>query len=147
MCSSDLFPSTTLTTAVVTQSSKGYILDWFSVGDSAIMTIPFDLSGQISTINRAPLTDGLTAALSYSSYGPQVEYGYHSRTDFRTDILVLATDGCFKPMYQCPGPYIKNFSGIVQDVVDSSHLLAAIRQDGAGYADDSTAIIIASTGE
>ena len=146
-CDENQFPSTTLTTAVVTQSSKGYILDWFSVGDSAIMTIPFDPSGQISIINRAPLMDGPTAALPYSPHGPQVEYGYHSRIDFRTDILVLATDGCFKPMYQCPGPYIKNFSGIVQDVADSSHLLAAIRQDGAGYTDDSTAILIASTGE
>ena len=149
-CDENQFPSTTLTTAVVTQSSKGYILDWFSVGDSAIMTIPFDPSGQISTINtinRAPLAKGPTSALPYSPRGPQVEYGYHSRIDFKSDILVLATDGCFKPMYQCPAPYIKNFSGIVQDVADPSHLLAAIRQDGAGYADDSTAILIASTGE
>lgn len=151
LCDENQFPSTTLTTAVVTQSSKGYILDWFSVGDSAIMTIPFDPSGQISTINtinEAPLTNGPTAALPYySPRGAQIEYGYHSRIDFRSDILMLATDGCFKPMYQCPGPYIKNFSGIVQNVADSSHLLAAIRQDGAGYADDSTAILIASIGE
>lgn len=144
-------PSTTMTAAILTRSSKGYILDWFSVGDSAIMIIPLDPSGQVHTINRAPLVSGPTEALPYSSsrglQGLQIERGYHIPIDFKSNILMLATDGCFKPMYQCPGPYIKNFSGIVQNVADASHLLSAIRQDGAGYDDDITAVLISSRGE
>lgn len=144
-------PSTTMTAAILTRSSKGYILDWFSVGDSAIMIIPLDPSGQIHPINRAPLVSGPTEALPYSSsrglQGLQMERGYHIPIDFKSDILMLATDGCFKPMCQCPGPYIKNFSGIVQNAADASHLLSAIRQDGAGYDDDITAVLISSRGE
>lgn len=141
-------PSTTMAAAILTRSSKGYILDWFSVGDSAIMIIPLDPSEQIHPINRAPLVSGPTEALPYSSsrglQGLQMERGYHIPIDFKSDILMLATDGCFKPMYQCPGPYIKNFSGIVQNAADASHLLSAIRQDGAGYDDDITAVLISS---
>lgn len=141
-------PSTTMTAAILTRSSKGYVLDWFSVGDSAIMIIPLDPSGQIYPINRAPLVSGPTEALPYSSSrGPQFEYGYRVPVDLKSDIIILATDGCFKPMYQCPGPYIENFSGIVQNVADASHLLSAIRQDGAGYDDDITAVLISSRGE
>ena len=144
----DQFPSTTMTAAIVTRSSKGYILDWFSVGDSAIMIIPLDSPGQIHPINRAPLVSGPTEALPYSSSRePQMKYGYHMPVDLKSDILMLATDGCFKPMYQCPGPYIKNFSDIVQNIADASHLLSAIRQDGAGYIDDITAVLISSRGE
>ena len=112
------------------------------------MIIPLDSPGQIHPINRAPLVSGPTEALPYSSSRePQMEYGYHIPVDLKSDILMLATDGCFKPMYQCPGPYIKNFSDIVQNIADASHLLSAIRQDGAGYIDDITAVLISSRGE
>ena len=141
-------PSTTIAAAIVTRSSRGYILDWFSIGDSAIMIIPFDGSGQIDTINKAPLANSpATAALPRLSQKFWIERGHGICIDLDSSTLVLATDGCFKPMYQCPGPYIQNFSNIVHDVADASHLLAAIRQDGAGHADDSTAILISATGD
>lgn len=148
-------PSTTIAAAIVTRSSKGYMLDWFSIGDSAIMIIPFDSSGQIDTINKAPLANSpATAALprlSQESWRLSreswIECGHGVCIDLNSSNLVLATDGCFKPMYQCPGPYIQNFYNIVYDVADASHLLAAIRQDGVGHADDSTAILISATGD
>lgn len=141
-------PSTTVAAVIVTRSSRGYMLDWFSIGDSAIMIIPFDGSGQIDTINKAPLANSpATAALPRLSQESWIECGHGVCIDLDSSTLVLATDGCFKPMYQCPGPYIQNFSNIVHDVADASHLLAAIRQDGVGHADDSTAILISATGD
>lgn len=139
-------PSCTLVAAFVYFSGDIAQVRWLSVGDSAIALISSFPERPLmsSFLNKEPrLEQEHTSALSASGLSGCWEYGSGS-VDLRHQAILLATDGCWKPMVEAQEAYLSNFFHIICERKDESHLLSAILQRGTGFGDDVTATLIGS---
>lgn len=141
-------PSTTLVGAVLHRLAAGNTrVFWFSVGDSSLIRLRRSTLGNpsIETLNDAPHSLATeTAAM------PKDRLDFESGVcdiNLAKEFLMLATDGLAKPLNQDPQLYIEDFDKIAKSGADAGYLLASIANDGPGFYDDATAVLVTMLGD